>query len=91
MPELEKDLRLLNSAIDTALGANCELVKLPVTVAIEIRELLKAQKPVKPRVWIPKNQTWATVRGYYCTNCDTNISMGDRYCHHCGRGIQWDD
>lgn len=90
MPELEKDLPLLTRAIDTAFGTNCELVKLPVTVAIEIEELLKAQNPVKPRVWIPKNQTRAT-GGYYCTNCDTCISRGDRYCHHCGGRIQWDD
>lgn len=56
MPDREKALRLLNQAIDTAFGANCELVKLPVTVAIEIEELLREQKKEQKRIvsWLGK-------------------------------------
>ena len=88
MPELEKDLRLLNSAIHTALVTNCELVKLPVTVAIEIKELLKAQNPVKP---IKKP---GIVEPYRCGACGAVLgweSEKQRFCLNCGRRIQWDD
>lgn len=51
--------------------------------------LLKEQEPVKPKKWIPKGQAFTMVRGYYCPVCDTSVVRGDRFCHWCGRGLDW--
>lgn len=53
-------------------------------------DLLKDQEPVKPKAWVPKGQTMARVRGYYCPVCDTSVVRGDRFCHWCGRELTWD-
>lgn len=28
---------------------------------------------------------------YICSHCQTAINRGDRYCHECGRALQWGD
>lgn len=57
----------------------------------DIVELMKEHEPVKPKAWVPKGQTMARVRGYYCPVCDTSVVHGDRFCHWCGRGLTWDE
>lgn len=62
-----------------------------VTMAMrDAAELLKEQEPVKPKAWVPKGQTMAKVRGYYCPVCDTSVVRGDRFCHWCGGELKWD-
>lgn len=61
----------------------------PKIIMREALELLKAQESVKPKKWIPRRQTIATVRGYYCPVCDTSVVRRDKYCHECGRELDW--
>lgn len=57
----------------------------------DVSELLKEQEPVSPKKWVPKGQAFAKVMGWYCPVCNAGIVRGDRYCHHCGRKVKWDD
>lgn len=50
-------------------------------------ELLKAQEPVKPkRASSSSGVTWWNI----CGNCKTAINPNDKYCHECGRVVQWE-
>jgi len=94
MADQERVLRLLNSAIDTAFGTNCELVKLPVTVAIEIEDLLAERERSKPSEFHHGNRI-----DYFCRNCTTEVGMlflnedtwrfHCRFCPSCGREVNW--
>ncbi len=53
----------------------------------EAIELLKKQKPVKPKEYMSRvNRT-----EYLCGACDSGILYGDEFCRHCGRQVKWDD
>ena len=42
--------------------------------------------PIKPeKGGIPIASTW----WYMCGNCKTGLNPGDKYCHECGRAIDW--
>lgn len=47
MIDRETVIRALDQAIDVAFGANCELAKVPVGIAIHAVSLLKEQEPKK--------------------------------------------
>ena len=47
MIDRETVIRALDQAIDIAFGANCELAKVPVGIAIHAVSLLKEQEPKK--------------------------------------------
>ena len=44
MTDRETVINVLNAAIDTAFAANCELVKVPVNIAIHAVDMLKPKK-----------------------------------------------
>ena len=47
MIDTETVIRALDQAIDIAFGANCELAKVPVGIAIHAVSMLKEQEPKK--------------------------------------------
>ena len=47
-------------------------------------ELLKEQKPVKPK------QMGTVTHWYACGACQMPVDYEDAYCRGCGRGLKWD-
>lgn len=70
---------------------NQKKVEIPVTLALDVIELLKDQEAVKPRT---ENdgapQPW-TSWWYVCGNCKASISPNDKYCHECGKAVKWNE
>ena len=57
-----------------------------VNTLTDALELLKEQEPVKPeQEHSGGGTTWWNV----CGACRTAINPNDKYCHECGRAIDW--
>lgn len=97
MPDREKVVKGLECLITNKVpcdgcpynkGENLSCLR---NIANDALELLKEQEPLRPKKWVPKGQVFGYCRGYYCPQCNTGISSGDRYCHWCGRELKWDE
>ena len=82
MTDRETVINALNTAIDTAFTANCELAIVPIDIAIHAVDMLKAQEPVTP---ICKSDM------QFCGACRYAIPNTINYCPRCGRKVNWDD
>lgn len=51
-----------------------------------LKELLKAQEPVKPICGRNIRPTW----WYVCGACHEEIESKDKYCRHCGKAVRWE-
>lgn len=55
-------------------------------VCLAALKLLKEQEAVKPeREHSGGGTTWWNV----CGNCKTAINPNDKFCHECGKAVQW--
>lgn len=66
---------------------NQKKVEIPVTLALDVINLLKEQEAVKPeKEHSDSGITWWNV----CGNCKTSINPNDKYCHECGTPVLWE-
>lgn len=55
----------------------------------DIMALLKAQKPVKPKIGGDvdgASKSW----WYTCGTCNEQVGNGDKFCRWCGRMVEWE-
>ncbi len=60
-------------------------VEIPMTLAKEAFLILKEQEPVKPKRGVGELIWWNE-----CGSCKTVLRPNDKYCHECGRKIEWE-
>ena len=72
--------------IDFLIGAIRASRDLHPNVKTELEEILFSQEPVKPeREASGSGLTWWNV----CGSCRTAINPNDKYCHECGKPVDW--
>lgn len=67
----------------------CKRTNIPVSLGLDILELLKKQVAVAPTVKINGYGT----RFYYCPNCNREFychNQWDNYCTNCGQAVKWE-
>lgn len=90
MTEKNCALERLTGAILHSQMLNCELVKLPLKTALEIKS--EVSKRIEP-LWPKRNQTVigsTMYTEYFCAECLRPVRQIDKFCWYCGRKIKWD-
>lgn len=72
----------------------CKMIDIPLSLAIAALEVLKAQKPMKPKVKHFEFH-YASYDEYenraYCPKCEIQLIKQENYCPRCGQAVKWDD
>ena len=90
MMDREEAIKRINALLD--ISDDDDFMILPILETIEVledvRELLKAQEPVKPI--LKRKALNAMYNDYVCPICNQEIVYEQKYCCECGRAVKWD-
>lgn len=60
------------------------------TAEFLIDYITKREKPVKPTVGCVTEYDGIQTKWYRCGGCGTPVTKPDKYCHMCGRAMDWE-
>lgn len=66
---------------------NQKKVEIPVTLALDVINLLKEREAVKPKSKV-RHGANAQIQ-HFCGNCNSMLHGKPKFCSECGKGVLW--
>ena len=97
MPDREKVFEAFRNCITEPKCRDCpweqceqfnqKKVEIPVTLALDVINLLKEQEAVKPKSKV-RHGANAQIQ-HFCGNCNSMLYGKPKFCSECGKGVLW--